>query len=161
MMQPPEQRALGLGAARVELPHLGVEQVVEEERTVPGPGGRLRGGRDWVMSGCMRYCLALDLKDDPDAIAAYEAHHRAVWPEVVRSLGEAGVLGLELYRTGDRLFMILETGDGFSFERKEAVDAANPRVREWEALMATFQRPLPWARPGSKWTVMERICVLP
>jgi hypothetical protein len=28
----PEQRALGLGLARVEFPHLDVEQVIEEER---------------------------------------------------------------------------------------------------------------------------------
>jgi len=109
----------------------------------------------------MRYCLALDLKDDPEGIAAYEAHHRAVWPEVVRSLEEAEVTALELYRTGSRLFMILETGEGFSFEKKAAIDAASAKVREWEALMSTFQQALPWARPGQKWTLMERICALP
>ena len=41
MAKLPEQRALGLGIARVEFPHLGVEQFAEEERAVFGAvGGR-------------------------------------------------------------------------------------------------------------------------
>lgn len=41
MAKLPEQGAFGLGVARVEFPHLGVEQVVEEERAVLGAvGGR-------------------------------------------------------------------------------------------------------------------------
>ncbi len=57
-----------------------------------------------------RYCLALDLKDDPAVIAAYEEHHRHVWPEIVQSIRDAGVEVLEIYRTGNRLFMIMEVG---------------------------------------------------
>ena len=33
----------------------------------------------------MRYCLALDLKDEPELIAAYDEYHRSVWPEVIDS----------------------------------------------------------------------------
>ena len=57
-----------------------------------------------------RYCLALDLKDDPAVIAAYEEHHRHVWPEIVQSIRDAGVEVLEIYRTGNRLFMVMEVG---------------------------------------------------
>jgi len=104
-----------------------------------------------------RYCLALDLKPDPDLIAEYEAHHRAVWPEVLDSLREAGIEQLEIYRIGNRLFMILETGADFSFEKKAALDANNPRVQAWEALMWVYQQALPLAKPGEKWVPMERI----
>ncbi len=104
-----------------------------------------------------RYCLALDLKPDPDLIAEYEAHHRAVWPEVLDSLREAGIEQLEIYRIGNRLFMILETGADFSFEKKAALDANNPRVQAWEALMWDYQQALPLAKPGEKWVPMERI----
>lgn len=104
-----------------------------------------------------RYCLALDLNPDPDLIAEYEAYHRAVWPEVLESIQEAGISQLEIFRTGNRLFMILEADDEFSFEKKAAMDAANPKVQEWETLMWKYQQALPTAKPGEKWVLLERI----
>ena len=104
-----------------------------------------------------RYCLALDLKDDPASIAEYERYHRAVWPEIEQSIRDAGIQTLEIYRVENRLFMILEAGDDFSFERKAAMDAANPRVQEWEALMWKYQRALPGSAAGEKWRLMERM----
>ena len=85
-----------------------------------------------------RHCFALDLKDDPRLIAEYEGHHRAVWPEIEQSIRSAGITALEIYRTGNRLFVVMEVEDGFSFDAKAAADAANPRVQEWEALMWAF-----------------------
>lgn len=104
-----------------------------------------------------RYCLALDLKEDPALIEAYEAHHRAVWPEILASIRGSGITDMEIYRIGNRMFMIMETEDGFSFETKAAADAADPRVQEWEELMWTYQQALPMAKPGEKWMRMERI----
>ena len=104
-----------------------------------------------------RYCLALDLKDDPDLIAEYERHHESVWPEITRSMHDAGVEDMEIYRVGNRMFMVMEVPDDFSFETKDKSDQANPRVQEWEELMWKYQKPLPMARPGEKWLRMERI----
>ncbi len=104
-----------------------------------------------------RFCLALDLKPDPSLIAVYEAQHRAVWPEILESIRGAGIERLEIYRVENRLFMILEAGDDFSFEKKAALDAANPKVREWETLMWRYQQALPTAKVGEKWLLMERI----
>jgi Uncharacterized conserved protein len=101
-----------------------------------------------------RFCLALDLKDEPALIAEYEFHHRNVWPEIEQSLRDAGITGLEIYRTGNRLFMLLETGDDFSFEQKNAADAVNPKVQEWEQLMWKYQQALPGAKLGEKWQLM-------
>jgi L-rhamnose mutarotase len=107
-----------------------------------------------------RYCLALDLKPDPTLIAEYEAHHRAVWPEIIASIREAGIERLEIYRIEQRLFMILEAGATFSFEKKSKADSENAKVQQWEALMWRYQQALPSAKPGEKWLLMEQVFVL-
>jgi L-rhamnose mutarotase len=109
-----------------------------------------------------RLHYALDLKDDPALIADYEAWHRAdkVWPSVVESLKASGIEELEIYRTGNRLFLIIEASDGYSPEAKARTDAANAQVQAWEKLMWVFQQPLPWAAPGQKWILMQRIFAL-
>jgi len=104
-----------------------------------------------------RYCLALDLKDDATLITQYEEHHRNVWPEILQSIKEAGIEKMEIYRTGNRLFMIMETNDNFNFETKAKADAANEKVQQWEKLMWKYQQPLPVAKPGEKWILMEKI----
>ncbi|WP_276369312.1 L-rhamnose mutarotase [Chryseolinea sp. H1M3-3] len=104
-----------------------------------------------------RYCLALDLKNDPALIAKYEEHHRNVSPEIKKSMFDAGIDNVEIYRVGPRMVMIFEVNDSFTFERKAAMDAANPKVQEWEALMWQFQQPLPGSQPGEKWVVMDKI----
>lgn len=105
----------------------------------------------------MRYCLALDLKNDEKLIAAYEQHHKHVWAEVLKSIKDSGINNLEIYRTGNRLFMIMETDANFSFDGKAEADAANPKVQEWEQLMWNYQQALPFAEPGAKWVLMEKI----
>lgn len=104
-----------------------------------------------------RYCLALDLREDPVLMADYEAHHRRVWPEIIASIKDSGIEHMEIYRTGNRLFMIMETADDFSFERKAAMDASNPKVQEWEELMWKYQQALPWAKPDEKWLLMDKV----
>ena len=105
----------------------------------------------------MRYCLALDLKENPDAIREYERWHRVVWPEIIESIHESGINSMEIYRAGNRLFMIMETSNDFSFERKAHADSINPRVQEWEKLMWDYQQALPFAKPGEKWVLMKKI----
>ena len=105
----------------------------------------------------MRYCLALDLKDDPALIAEYERYHEQIWPEIDASIRESGIVDLEIYRIGNRLFMLMETDETFSFDAKSAADAANPNVQEWETLMWHYQQALPIAKPGEKWLLMDRI----
>jgi L-rhamnose mutarotase len=104
-----------------------------------------------------RYCLTLDLKDDPALIAEYRRYHENVWPEILKSITGAGVEDMEIYLLGTRMFMIMEVNDQFSFEVKGEMDRVNPKVQEWEQLMWKFQQPLPQAKPGEKWMLMERV----
>lgn len=106
----------------------------------------------------MQHVLALDLKDDPELIAAYEAHHRAVWPEVLAHLQRHGVKQMEIYRLGTRLVMLMGTDDSvFDADRMEAAARDDDIIRRWEALMSTYQCPTPWTAEGRKWTPMARI----
>lgn len=104
-----------------------------------------------------KYALALDLVDDDELIREYEQYHRNGWPEIAESITGSGILSMEIYRTSNRLFMVMETTDDFSFERKKLMDQSNKRVQEWEKLMWNFQKALPWCDPGEKWVLMKRI----
>jgi L-rhamnose mutarotase len=97
------------------------------------------------------------LKNDPKLISEYEAHHRAVWPEIMKSIQSAGIESMEIYRVQNRLFMIMDVNDQFSFEKKGKADAANEKVQEWEQLMWKYQQALPGAKRGEKWMLMEKI----
>ena len=107
----------------------------------------------------MRLCYALDLKDNPELIARYREWHAPGGPppEINASLRNAGIHSLEIYLTGNRLFMVMEVGPEFSAAMKAQADAASADVQAWERRMWEFQQPLPWAAPGEKWVPMERI----
>jgi L-rhamnose mutarotase len=104
-----------------------------------------------------RYCLTLDLKNDPDLIAEYKKHHEKIWPEVYESIKTSGIIEMEIYMYGNRLFMIIETDESFSFEMKAKLDKDNFKVAEWEELMWKYQQPVPGSKPGEKWKIMDRI----
>lgn len=104
-----------------------------------------------------KYCLALDLNNDQALITEYIEFHKNVWPEIAQSIKDAGIINLEIYNVGDRLFMIIEADKDFSFEKKSKLDAANLKVQEWETLMWKFQKSLPGSKPGEKWILMNKI----
>jgi L-rhamnose mutarotase len=104
-----------------------------------------------------RFCLTLDLKDDPKLIAEYKRYHEQVWPEIVQSIKDSGIEDMEIYLLGTRMFMIMEVNERFSFEAKNEADRLNPKVQDWENLMWKFQQAMPEARPGEKWMLMDRI----
>ncbi len=104
-----------------------------------------------------RFCLALDLKDDPALITEYEQLHQEVWPENIAGIKASGITDMQIFRIGNRMFMIIEADDDFTFARKAELDAANPRVQAWEELTWKYQQALPWAKLGEKWMLMEQI----
>jgi len=106
-----------------------------------------------------RYCYSCDLKDDPKLIEEYKAYHAigTAWPEVTQSIKDAGIVDMEIYLIGNRMFMIVEVSDDFVPGRKSEMDANNPKVQEWEKLMWKYQQQLPWAKDGVKWVELEQI----
>ena len=92
----------------------------------------------------MRYCLTLDLINDPDLIAQYEAWHSPaqIKPEIPLGINQVGILNMEIYRWENRLFMIVDTVEDFDWEGQMGILATLPGQQEWEALMDTFQQRL-------------------
>jgi L-rhamnose mutarotase len=107
-----------------------------------------------------RTYFALDLRDDPELIAAYERWHRPehIWPEVTLGLRARGVVELELFRCGNRLLQVLRHEPAAGAQTSPAPpELSSNRLAEWERLMWQFQAPLPFAQPGEKWVPMQRI----
>jgi len=106
-----------------------------------------------------RYCQTLDLKDDPSLIAEYVKRHSEAeaWPEIRAGIKEVGILEMELYILGTRLFMIVETPLDFEWSSAMAKLAKLPRQAEWEEYMSIFQIAKPGASSAEKWQLMDKI----
>lgn len=109
-----------------------------------------------------RYCQTLDLKDDPKLIEEYKKRHTKAefWPEIRDGIKEVGILGMEIYILGTRLFMIVETAPDFEWDAAFAKLDTLPRQREWEEYMSIFQQAPPGASSAEKWQMMERMFYL-
>ena len=109
-----------------------------------------------------RYCQTMDLKDDPELIAKYkEAHDRYhSWPEIREGIRAVGILEMEIYILGNRLFMIVETPLDFEWESAMAKLATLPRQAEWEDYVAIFQNCEKGSTSVEKWKMMERMFYL-
>ena len=106
-----------------------------------------------------RYCKTLLLENNPELIEAYKQVHLAenTWPEIARGMKEVGILDMEIYIHGNRLFMIMDTTADFDHEQAMAELAGKPRQAEWEAFVSRFQQTGKEATAGEKWQLMERI----
>ena len=111
------------------------------------------------MKESIRYCLALDLQDDPELIAEYIEYHQPnnAWPQITANMAEAGILDMEIYHIADRLFMIMETAPDFDPNKAPETEEGRLKSDEWEALMWKFQKPLSCAKNGEKWIRMDKI----
>ena len=104
-----------------------------------------------------RICQVLDLIDDPDIIQKYEVFHQDVWPEVTQPMYNHGIESMEIYRVGNRLFMIMEVKESFNQEKYEVFCKADPTIQRWEKIMSTLQQVTPWSTKNKKWARAKRI----
>jgi L-rhamnose mutarotase len=106
-----------------------------------------------------RFCKTLTLEDDPQLIEAYKKVHSkgATWPEISQGMIDVGILDMEIYISGTRLFMIMDTIPDFDHEKAMAELATKPRQSEWEAYVSQFQKTSAEASADEKWQLIERI----
>ena len=106
-----------------------------------------------------RFCQTLDLKENPELIAEYRRRHSEgeAWSEIIEGIRQVGILEMEIYLVGTRLFMIVETPLDFDWDSAMARLATLPRQQEWEDYMSEFQAAEKGASSNEKWRMMERI----
>jgi L-rhamnose mutarotase len=106
-----------------------------------------------------RYCKTLSLKDDVQLIEDYKKVHSpgAAWPEITEGMREVGIIDMEIYLLGNRLFMIMDTVADFDHDKAMAELATKPRQSEWEAYVSRFQQTSSEATADEKWQLLERI----
>lgn len=102
-----------------------------------------------------QYALTLDLKDDPQLIIEYERYHAQVWPEVLAAIRHVGILEMKIFRTANRLFMLMETSEDYDPVRAKAYFAADEKSQQWEQLMDKFQQRISGAPADDKWVAMD------
>jgi L-rhamnose mutarotase len=101
----------------------------------------------------------LELNNDPALIEEYKKVHAKgkVWPEITRGMKDVGIIDMEIYLFGSRLFMIMDTVPDFDHEKAMRELAKKPRQSEWEAFVSRFQKTSAEATANEKWQSMERI----
>jgi len=106
-----------------------------------------------------RFCKTLELNNDPALIEEYKRVHAKgkVWPEITNGMKEVGIIDMEIYLLGTRLFMIMDTALDFDHEKAMPELASKPRQSEWEAFVSRFQKTSTDATAREKWQSMERI----
>ena len=102
----------------------------------------------------------LELVDDDELIRKYVEVHAHVWPEIMAGQREVGILDMQIYRYGNKVFMICDTVDEFDWERDMARLATLPRQSAWEADVARYQGCDPSAPSAAKWHLMDKILQL-
>lgn len=104
--------------------------------------------------------MTTDLVDDPAVIHLYDSLHSAVgvWPALEKANKAAGIHSVRIWRTGTRLMMMIEVPENADMAKLDSLYvSANPKVKEWGAMMSNFQRSLPGVDSTQKWTSMEVI----
>ena len=104
-----------------------------------------------------RFAMAVLLKDDPEVIRRYEEYHAQPWPEVTEGLQRCGVRRLFIYRFDRQLFLFMEAKEDFDLERDMPKYREDPKAREWDELMRTFQEPVPGAPREGTWVQMKEV----
>ena len=99
-----------------------------------------------------RYGSVIKLK--PEKLAEYKVLHAAVWPEVLKMIGECNIRNYSIYYRDGFLFSYFEYhGDDFAADMQKM--AADPATQAWWKLTDPCQEPLETCKPGEWWASME------
>ena len=95
-----------------------------------------------------------------DAVRLYEEWHQPgnTPREVIAFFRTKGVEDLQIYRAGNRLFMILDLSDEVSASEFADASAASGDMPAWASRMAAFQQPIVFGAAAAQspgWVAMS------
>ena len=97
----------------------------------------------------------------PGAREEYERLHRAVWPEVLATIGECGIRNYSIFLKRlddgrDYLFATYEyVGKDFAADQRKM--AADPATQRWWKLTDPLQEPIRRRAEGEWWSAMDEV----
>jgi L-rhamnose mutarotase len=94
----------------------------------------------------------------PEKLEEYRKYHRAVWPEILAAIREAGIHNYSIFHLRGQLFAYFEyAGPEGEYEARMRKLAQAPRMREWWDITDPMQRPVEGRDPGDWWASMEEM----
>jgi len=92
----------------------------------------------------------------PEHFERYKKYHAEVWPEVLDMIKKCNIRNYSIFHKDNRLFAYFEyTGNDFAGDMARM--AADPKTREWWAIMEPMQDPVPTRAKGEWWANMEEV----
>lgn len=103
--------------------------------------------------------LSANLVADTHLQSAYLDYHKhqfEQWPEVAQGFCRAQFQQVWLYKMGRQLLLVINIPKGADFASlNKKTTENNPRVDEWNRLMAQYQEGLPGTKKGEVWVFFE------
>jgi L-rhamnose mutarotase len=92
----------------------------------------------------------------PGKLEEYKKLHAAVWPDVLKMIGECNIRNYSIYYRDGLLFAYFEyTGD--NFEADMAKMAADPTTQKWWDVCMPCQEPVETRKQGEWWAMAEEV----
>ena len=93
---------------------------------------------------------------DPQSLELYMKYHSKVWPEVLEMIKACHISNYSIFHKNGYLFAYMEyTGEDFVADMEKM--AADPKTREWWAIIKPMQKPVPNRSDGEWWADMTEV----
>jgi L-rhamnose mutarotase len=103
-----------------------------------------------------RYGQVIGLQ--PDKIDEYKRLHAAVWPDVLKMIGECNIRNYSIFlKEPENLMFAYFEYHGTDFDADMAKMAADPTTQKWWAVCMPCQKPLETRKEGEWWAGMEEV----
>lgn len=106
-----------------------------------------------------RYGMVIGLR--PEKIEEYKRLHAAVWPGVLKMIGQCNIRNYSIYlrQLDDGQYYLFSYFEylGADFAADMAQMAADPTTQKWWSFCEPCQKPLQQRAPKEWWSVMEEV----
>ena len=110
---------------------------------------------------CDHIILTANLVSDTIKQGEYLQYHATQfkeWPEISRGFCNADFQQLLIYKNGRQLMLVISIPKGADFQKiNSKTTENNPRVNDWNKMMAQYQEGVSGTKPGETWVFFEQV----